>query len=92
MVLGLLDPNTKFPTSRCYSHPFHRYPLLLAAGHIPPHIWSSTQTPLFSTLTPGQLPQETSRSLGFEQKGQDTMIPDARSEDNIHAPTQWSGS
>ena len=30
--------------------------------------------------------------LGFERKGQGTVIPDARSEDNVHAPTQRSGS
>ena len=30
--------------------------------------------------------------LGFGRKGQGTVIPDARSEDNVHAPTQRSGS
>ena len=30
--------------------------------------------------------------LGFERKGQGAVIPDAWSEDNIHAPTQRSGS
>ena len=40
------------------------YPSLPTAGHFPPHIWSSTRTPSFSTLTLGQPPQETSRSTG----------------------------
>ena len=39
-----------------------RHRSLLAAGHFPPHNWSSTRTPPFSILTPGQLPRETSTS------------------------------
>ena len=45
----------QFPISCCY-------PSLPTAGHVTPHIWSSTRTPSFSTLTLGQHPRETSRS------------------------------